>query len=89
MTSTVSLSLSILQYSVAIDASSYGFQFYSKGVYTDDSCSQSKLNHGVLVTGYGVSSNQAYWHVKNRWDLYIFAMCSRLSVKWLSQRYDI
>ncbi|CAI8006918.1 Cathepsin L [Geodia barretti] len=52
---------------VAIDASSYGFQFYSKGVYTDDSCSQSKLNHGVLVTGYGVNSNTAYWHVKNSW----------------------
>ena len=52
--------------SVAIDASSYGFQFYSKGVYTDDSCSQNKLNHGVLVTGYGVSNNQAYWAVKNR-----------------------
>ena len=52
--------------SVAIDASSYGFQFYSKGVYTDDSCSQSKLNHGVLVTGYGVYNNNAYWSVKNR-----------------------
>ena len=55
-----------IYYSVAIDASSYGFQFYSKGVYTDDSCSCSKLNHGVLVTGYGVSNNQAYWTVKNR-----------------------
>ena len=55
-----------MHYSVAIDASSYGFQFYSKGVYTDHSCSYSKLNHGVLVTGYGVYSNQAYWTVKNR-----------------------
>ena len=51
---------------MAIDASGYGFQFYSKGVYKDDSCSSSKLNHGVLVTGYGVYNNQAYWAIKNR-----------------------
>ena len=64
--------------SVAIDASSYGFQFYSKGVYTDDSCSQSKLNHGVLVTGYGVNSNTAYWHVKNRSGFHSMCIiCSR------------
>lgn len=58
--------------SVAIDASSYGFQFYSKGVYTDDSCSENKLNHGVLVTGYGVYSNQAYWIIKNRLMKYTY-----------------
>jgi len=37
--------------SVAIDASSWAFQFYSDGVYTDDECTTFFLDHGVAVVG--------------------------------------
>ena len=57
--------------SVAIDATR-NFQFWkpSDGVFYDSTCSSNyyKLNHEVLVVGYGTdSSGQAYWIVKNSW----------------------
>merc|ERR1712072_1182910 len=57
--------------SVAIEADQSGFQFYSGGVFSG-TCG-TKLDHGVLVVGYGddkttdKSKVSTYWKVKNSW----------------------
>ena len=49
-------------------------QYYESGVWEGKSfgpdvagCSDSYLNHAVLVTGFGLESNSPYWRVKNSW----------------------
>ena len=53
--------------SVAIEADTRYFQFYSGGILTSSSCG-TQLDHGVLIIGYGVESSQKYWLVKNSWS---------------------
>ena len=52
--------------SVAIEADTRYFQFYSGGILTSSSCG-TQLDHGVLVVGYGIEAGQKYWLVKNSW----------------------
>ena len=53
--------------SIAIEADAYSFQFYHKGVYKAK-CGD-KLDHGVLLVGYGYDDEQGmgYWKIKNSW----------------------
>ena len=53
-----------------MDASSYAFKYYGGGTYTDDNCSSKKLNHAMLLVGYGTYGGQDYWIVKNRYAKY-------------------
>jgi hypothetical protein len=41
-------------------------QLYESGVYYEKRCSQTKLDHAVLVVGYGSHGDKEYWLVKNR-----------------------
>ena len=55
--------------SVSIDASEESFMHYQSGIYYEPLCSSSerKLDHAVLVVGYGTHNGQDYWLVKNSW----------------------
>eukprot|EP00123_Amoebidium_parasiticum_P013359 comp21913_c0_seq1/m.31470 comp21913_c0_seq1/g.31470 ORF comp21913_c0_seq1/g.31470 comp21913_c0_seq1/m.31470 type:complete len:353 (-) comp21913_c0_seq1:503-1561(-) len=50
--------------SVAIDATM--LQFYFKGIWNPIFC--SRLNHAVLIVGYGTAMGKDYWIVKNSWS---------------------
>lgn len=56
--------------SVAMDAGALSFQFYSGGVFSENSCgADGSIDHGVLAVGYGKdeSSGLTYFRVKNSW----------------------
>lgn len=64
----VSLKIAVSQQpvSIAIEADTRYFQFYSSGVLTSSDCG-TNLDHGVLIVGYGVENTVPYWLVKNSW----------------------
>ena len=53
--------------SVAIEADTRTFQMYTGGVITSSACG-TKLDHGVLVVGYGDLEGTPFWLVKNSWS---------------------
>lgn len=50
--------------SVGIDADD--ILFYTSGIFSDMSCS-GRIDHAVLVVGYGTDGGKDYWLVKNSW----------------------
>ncbi|XP_013401420.1 cathepsin L1 [Lingula anatina] len=63
------LQLAVLQNPVVVlvDANHASFQLYRSGVYVDNTCSDKRLDHALLLVGYGSMSGKDYWICKNSW----------------------
>lgn len=51
--------------SCTIDATTSAFQLYSGGIFDDESCSETILNHGCCCIGFGSENGVKYWLVRN------------------------
>ena len=63
-----------LHYQCAVGVNAVYMQTYIGGVSCPLICSKRRLNHGVLLVGYGAKgfsilrlSNKPYWIIKNSW----------------------
>lgn len=68
---------------VAIDASDWGFAYYSSGIYSSTTCKTNVHNHAVLIVGYGTEGGLDYWVIKNSWGARWGQVCfNAISLFW-------
>ncbi|XP_046681422.1 cathepsin L-like proteinase isoform X2 [Homalodisca vitripennis] len=44
------------------------FLYYKRGVFNDNRCPKNKMNHAILLVGYGKLFGRDYWLIKNSWS---------------------
>jgi len=54
---------------VCVDSSHINFEYYTGGIYYEPGCGTSKLDHCMLLTGFGTddSTGAEYWICENSW----------------------
>ncbi|KAM3716639.1 Cathepsin [Dirofilaria immitis] len=70
--------------SVGIDAELLAY--YKSGILhpSRKRCPPSKINHGVLITGYGIENGLPYWAIKNSWGQRL-----QMNSKYISNAYRL
>lgn len=53
--------------SISIDADHESLMHYSSGIYYEPNCSSYRLNHAVLVVGYGKNENGEEYYIVQNW----------------------
>jgi cathepsin L len=64
-----------LAIAMQVNSASGLFQNYRSGIFYDPGCPVttptvnqcSKVNHGMVLVGYGATNGEAYWLIKNSW----------------------
>lgn len=56
----------------AVDAGHSSFQLYRSGVYYEPRCSSFRLDHALLVVGYGTLEGKDFWIAKNSWGWFLY-----------------
>lgn len=45
-----------------------GLDFYKSGIFTSTKCNPKKVDHGVVIVGYGTDAKSGdFWIVRNSW----------------------
>uniref|UniRef100_A0A2A4J9U5 Uncharacterized protein n=1 Tax=Heliothis virescens TaxID=7102 RepID=A0A2A4J9U5_HELVI len=52
---------------ISIGVKAANFNAYRGGVMRDNVCNYKKVNHAILLVGYGVENGVPYWLAKNSW----------------------
>jgi C1A family cysteine protease len=55
--------------SIAVNAATQSYQFYTGGVLDDPTCDPTQIDHGETLIGWGhdAASGKDYWQVRNMW----------------------